>query len=323
MIRRGVAREIRESTKALSPAARRAVQSFIGMPPRRAYLALDGINFRHNTTRGRFDAVLTEAVADLAEHGFDSIERVDYWTARLREAAIAAMEPPHVVEQLLGDAMAKIYGKMVERGQIAGYHRGVGRFTLEHVSPQLRAELERRIVASAGLIKLNRNAAVEKTMQRFSGWATSVPAGGSEALDRRKVKTDIRKPMTQLPFEERRVLIDQGHKLRASLSETLARGGQAIAMVWHSHWRQSGYNYRPDHKERDGKCYLLRGNWAQEQGIVKAGKPGYYDDITACGEEVFCRCYATWVYALRDLPPDMITEKGRSELERVRAMVGA
>ena len=124
-----------------------------------------------------------------------------------------------------------------------------------------------------------------------------------------------------LAFEERRVLIDQGHKLTAAISQTVAVGAGAIAGTWRSHYRQPGYDYREDHKERDGLLYTLRGNWALEKGLMKPGPAGYYEDVTAVGEEVFCRCWMVWFYNLSSLPPDMLTAKGKSELARVRISV--
>ena len=120
---------------------------------------------------------------------------------------------------------------------------------------------------------------------------------------------------------ERRVLTDQGHKLNAALSDVLAKNSGAIAATWHSHWRQAGYDYRPDHKDRDGKFYLIRDSWAHKAGLVKAGSAGFFDDITQPGEEVYCRCTAVYVTALRGLPPEMLTEKGKAELDRVRAAI--
>lgn len=270
-----------------------------------------------------FYDVLTEAIEDISDHGYDSGARVEFWMARLREAAESAMAAPHVMEQMLRDAMAAVYRKLIDRGEIARFHPGIARFTIDKVRPALRAALDRRLMASAQLIRLNRAQAIEKTLQRFAGWSTSIPAGGSEAIDKREVKTEIRKGLAQLPFVERRVLIDQGHKFRASLSEILAKDGAAIAGMWRSHWRQAGYNYREDHKERDQKVYALRGSWAAEKGLMKAGPDGYYDQITSVGEEPFCRCWITWIYHLRDLPADMVTAKGRAELERVRAEIAA
>ena len=266
---------------------------------------------------GDFYRVLTAAVADISEHGFDSRERVEHWIRAIRRAAEASLVRQETLEQALTDLMRGIYVRMVERGGIARYHSGVSRFTIERVKPSLHAELDRRIMASADLIRLNREQAIARTLQRFSGWATSIPAGGSEAVEKVPVKTDIRKALAQLPYEERRVAIDQGHKFTASLSNILARDGGAIALIWHSHWRQAGYNYREDHKERDGQVYALRGSWAVERGLMRKGA-GYYDEITAVGEEVFCRCYAQYLYALRDLPEDMLTAAGKAELAKAK-----
>lgn len=264
--------------------------------------------------RRTFDETLAAAVHDLTENGFTSAERIVYWTDQLRRAAVDAMKPAHEAEDALRRALGAIYRRLVERGQIARWHPGIGRFTLQRVAPWLRAELDKRILASAQLIRLNRTQAVEKTLQRFAGWSTSIPSGGTEAADKRDVKKDIGKSLKELPFVERRLHIDQGHKLTAAINETVAKGGGAIACIWRSHWRQANYNYREDHRARDGKVYLIRGSWAQQQGLVKAGPAGYYDDITAAGEEIFCRCFVTYIYALRGLPEDMLTAKGKESL---------
>lgn len=265
-----------------------------------------------------FYKVLTDAINDVSEHGFDSQERIDRWMELLRKAAEATLTPPHVIEKQLRDALSAIYRKMVERGGLFRINPGVSRFTLDKVRPALRVQLDARIMASANLIKLNRRSAIEKTLQRFSGWSTSIPKGGSRVVDKAAEKKNVRKSLGSLPFEERRVLIDQGHKFTAALSETLARGGDAIALIWHSHWRQPGYNYREDHKERDEKVYALRGSWAIEQRLMKRGPNPYYDEITAVGEEIFCRCYAQWLFNLRDIPDDMLTQKGREVLQDAR-----
>ncbi len=270
-----------------------------------------------------FYRVLTAAVDDMIANGFDSVERVAKWTAELRAAALRSLVSPVTMEQMLNEALASIYKKMIEQGGIARYNPGVERFTLERVKPQLRAELDRRIVASASLIRLNREQAIEKTIQRFQGWSTSIPKGGTEVARRRDTKDNVRKSLASLPFEERRVLIDQGHKLTGALSQILAVDGGAIAGIWHSHWRQAGYNYRVDHKERDLLVYAVRDSWAIKLGLMKVGPAGYYDKVTAVGEEPFCRCFMQWIYAIRDLPSDMLTRKGEAELARVRKEIAA
>lgn len=270
-----------------------------------------------------FYRVLSEAVGEMSETGFDSPERLAYWIQRIREAAIRSMTPTHVLEAALANNFRESYRRLIERGGITKFHPGVGRFTVDRLKPKLRRELDRRLMASRELIKLNRAASIEKTVQRFSGWATSVPDGGSDVVNKRETKADIRKALAQLPFEERRVAIDQSAKFVANLNNIIATDGGAIAAEWHSNFRQTNYNARVEHKERDGQIYVVRDNWAISQGLMKLDGRSYTDDITMPGEEVFCRCTYRHLYSLRSLPPGMVTSKGLESLARARALINA
>lgn len=271
---------------------------------------------------GTFFETITNAIRDFEENGFDSAERLQYWVDRIRRAAAESMTPESVLNETLTRALQGIYKKLIDDGQIIKAHSGVSRFTVDRLKPQLRAELDRRMMASRSLIKLNREQAVERCVQRLAGWASSIPAGGSRAVDVKDTKEHIRKAMTSLPFEERRCIIDQSAKFSASLNEIVAVDGGAIAMRWNIR-HSAGYKNRPDHKEREGKIYLLRSSWAKDKNLVKPGPAGYYDDITKVGEEVYCSCFATWLYALRDLPEEMLTKKGEEALAEARAKIKA
>ena len=265
-------------------------------------------------------SVVSAAIDDFTLHGYDSQTRLDFWTAEIRKAAAAELTPPHMLEMALRDVLGASYRKMVDNAGLLKWHRGVQRFTLEQVRPRLRAELDRRILASANLIKLNRQAAIEKTLQRFQGWSTSIPVGGSRIVEKRDEKTDILKSVKQLRFEERRVTIDQSHKFAAALSDILATDAKAIAAIWHHHHVRYP---RAEHLARDGHIFLIRDSWAHEKGFVKPGADGYADEIERPAEWVYCRCSYQYLYNLRDLPHDMITDRGRAELQRVRALIAA
>jgi hypothetical protein len=264
-----------------------------------------------------FYRLVEDAIRDVEVHGYDSQARIDSWLLRIEQAARASATPEHVVQATLNSAMQSIYGRMVDRGGFIKTHKGISKFTVERLKPKLRSELDRRTMASAQLIKLNRDRMLEETKQRFMGWSTSIPKGGSRAVDRRAVNKNVRKAFQQLPFEERRVLTDQGHKFVSELSNIIATDGGAIAAVWNSHFRQSGYHYRPDHKDRTTKTYAIRGSWAMNDGLINKGD-GYTDEITKPGEEVSCRCFYTYIYNLRDLPPSMLTAKGEKALASVQ-----
>jgi len=235
-----------------------------------------------------FFQVVTDALNDIAEHGYESEERLQYWIDLIREAAITDMVSERSLAEELRKVLGSTYTRLIDEGTVLRRHPGVDRFTVQRIAPKLRAELNRRIQASADLIKLNREQAINDTLRRFQGWATSVPIGGTDQLDRREQKREIRKGLTSLPFVERRVIIDQGHKLNASVSAILAEDAGAIAARWRSHWRQSGYDYREDHKERDQQVYAIRNSWAHTRGFMRAGDAGFSDKITQPGEEIFC-----------------------------------
>lgn len=261
-----------------------------------------------------FYEILTAAVADFIDHGYDDPDRLQTWVDAIRTAAERELVPEREMVEALRRSFTAVFIREVERGAIMKRHVGLDRFTLAKVKPKLRAELDRRIAASADLIRLNRAAAIETTLRRFSGWATSLPVGGTETVDRRSVKTQVRKSLASLPFRERRVAVDQGHKFLANLSEVLATDGGAIAGVWRQHFT---HHPRPTHAVRNGKVYLVKGSWAHKSGLVKPVF-GYTDDITRPGEEVLCRCTYHWLHSLGRLPAAMLTAKGQSELERVQ-----
>lgn len=272
-----------------------------------------------------FTRTVREAVKFFLRNGYTSRQELEQWQAIIRQAAESETDDDYM--SMVSDRLRKTYDLQVSKARALERHKGLSRFTLNYMEPKLRSELDRRILASADLIKLNRTAAINKTVQRFSGWATSIPVqdyvgGGLSPSSRSGVNYNcdhIQKSAQQVDYEARRVMIDQSHKLIANIDNIIATSNNAIAAEWHSHWRQPGYDYREDHKERDKLVYLIRRNWAQKNGYVKAGPAGYLDEITQPGEEVFCRCYVTYLYNLRSIPEGMLTQKGRKFLESMKA----
>ena len=263
--------------------------------------------------------VMSAAIRDFEEHGFDSDERLRFWETKIREAMADSLKSAADLDRQFKAHMKAIFDRLIQNGKVLQSHPGVSRFTLARIAPRLHDELTRRIMVGVNLIKLNKEEATAGTLKRFSGWASSVPAGGSENVDKKKVKEDISKSLSSLPYVQRRLLTDQGHKLNASISAVVAIDAGAIAARWLSHFRQPGYDYRVDHKERDGLVYLMRDTWATKQGFVKVGAAGWSDEITQPAEEVYCRCRWTYLYHLRQLPDDMLTVKGRAALKEAQS----
>jgi len=268
-----------------------------------------------------FYRVLSAAIDDLLEYGFDSQERLDRWLRDLNVAARAALIPQNVLVRSLTDSLGRTFRRVTTDAALMRKNPGVSQFTINNVKPKLRAELNRRIQSSANLITLNRDASIAKTLQRFAGWASSVPIGGTDVVKRKEVKQNIRRGIAGLPFEERRCLIDQSAKLVATVNDIVAVDGGAIAMQW-KHVNEAGeaYDPRPEHVAMDGNIYLIRGSWADKKGFVKPSK-GYTDQIEAPAELPFCRCSGVYKFALRDLPQSMLTLKGKEALIEARVAV--
>lgn len=267
--------------------------------------------------RKTFYDLLTQAINHFAENGYTSQIELDRWVKILKDSADVTLRSAKLTEKDLRRVLKATYSRM-STPSVRKKHDGVSKFDLDKLKPSMKRELQRRMLASSNLIKLNREEAISNTMRRFQGWATSIPTGGSTLVDKRKEKENIRKPLEQMAFKERRVVIDQTHKFAASLNDIVASQSDAIAGQWNSRFRRIGYDYREDHKERDyretGKVYAIRDNWAIKKGLMKAGSAGYTDQITKPGEEVYCSCTYTYLYSLSSLPTEMLTEKGRNLL---------
>ena len=262
--------------------------------------------------------VITQAVADIGQHGYDSQDRVNHWIRSI--LAITNQYQDIDMLEYLKSSLGGKYTKLITNGEVQKSHK-IPLFTLEKVKPACRAELDRRIMASANLIKLNRQAAIQKTISRFSGWATSIPAGGSDIIDKNPLKMEFAKPLKNLSFIDRRVAIDQGHKMVSAINEIVATEAGAVAAIWKSHWRQSDYDYRKDHKKLDDHIFVIPDNWAIREGLMKPGGHQYITDIPRPGEEVFCRCFYEYVYNLKDLPDSMLTDKYRKKTKETQAVM--
>lgn len=277
-------------------------------------------------SRDGFYDVLTAAINDLLEHGFDSSQRVEEWVRKLETAARSSLVPEGVLNREVRDVLMRTYQRTVEGGLLHKRHPDIAAYTIDRIKPKLRAELDRRILASSSLIKLNREHSIQQTLQRFAGWATSIPIGGTEAEKRSEVKETVKRGIAGLSFVERRCIVDQGHKLISSLSEIVAMDQGAIAAAWRHVMEGGGYQARPEHVKLNNVVFVVRGNWALERGLMRLAGRQYTDEVEAPGMPVSCRCWWSWIYDLRSLPPDMLTHKGEEELiaSRVRiAQMGA
>lgn len=217
------------------------------------------------------------------------------------------MLPESIVQRDMEKSLRQVYKRLVVGKSLIDSN--VSRMTIDRLKPSLRRELDRRIMVSANLIKLNRDEAISTTLRRFQGWATSIPKGGSKSSDPVEEKKLIRKELSSIRFKERRVIIDQTKKLNSSIRDIVAVDSGAIAGIWHSR-HSMGYDNRPEHLKRDGSIFIIRDSWAHKKGYVKPVN-GYMDEIEMVGEFVYCSCSYQYLFHLKQLPEEYLTEKGK------------
>ncbi len=265
-----------------------------------------------------FSEVIRAAIIDLSDVGYVSAERVAEWVVRLRNAAERDLGPEWEIDQTIRVDMQRLLDRFLEGQRLPQHVPGVGRFTKEMVKPKLYGELNRRITAAVSLIKVDRREAVARTLRRFEGWATSIPAGGDDTVDKRDTKAMLGKELVAYRYHKRLVANDQGHKLVSNVANLIATEAGAIAATWHSHGATDArYDARPDHLARHGKTYLIRDSWAHKAGLVRPIN-GYMDEISAPGQEINCRCWCQYTLSPRRLPDGYLTNRGQEWVARGR-----
>ena len=264
---------------------------------------------------------MLEGLKRFAEEGPPSEVELQVWLERLQRDLEIEMPTDDENRKALRDILEGIYARDVDRGGISKRIPGVDRYTIQQVLPRLRAELDRRIFAAADLIRINKAQRKAQTLQRFAGWITSIPVGGSNETDLRAAASEIAKPIAQVKFEARRVAIDQGHKLSAAVAHIVAEQNGAIAAIWHDRGQYDhGYDARPEHLKRSGKVFLVRDSWAAKEGLVARGG-AYTDSVTQPAEEVYCSCWWEWITTPHRLPADLLTAKGRMWVKGAAALL--
>lgn len=269
---------------------------------------MNDTRFNPNAT---FREVLAAAIEDISSTGYVSPSRIEEWAMLLRNVAERELGTDYAVNEEVRAAFERLFERAVGGTKLDKRVEGLSRYTKAMVKPKLYDELDRRIIAAADLIKLHKREAVERTLQRFRGWSTSIPPGGTDDVNRRTTRRVLSKEIRDYRYHRRLVDNDQGHKLIANVAQLVAEEAGAIAGVWHSHGTSdASYDARKDHLDRAGKTYLIRGSWAHKEGLIKPVN-GYTDEITAPGQQISCRCWLSYITSPRRLPDAMLTKRGQ------------
>lgn len=287
-----------------------------------------------------FFQVLNEAVNELLTNGYTK-ERKDFWTRALKESIIHYLPTERQIKDKTNRHLTAVYDKSINKlSRVVGQRKEgteneyYGAFTRNNMVG-LERELESSIGKSLSLITNNRALMIQHMVNKFEGWASSVPVGkppekigdkyvynhGKKVWYRPgvDVKESIKKLARNEKYKVDRVLIDQTHKLVSNINDVFATKNGAIAAKWDITHTKTGvggrpYEHRPEHVQRDKTIFLIKDSWADQQGLVKPVH-GYTTDIEQPGELPFCRCSYVYIYNIKSLPEEFLTVKAKKMLQ--------
>lgn len=194
-------------------------------------------------------------------------------------------------------------------------HLGLATYKLSDLNNLFKKQYEAQINASLGLIRTHNDENMLKLKRRFYDWVTLKNTGDD--------KEKLRK-MVELPKDKKTkfLLKDQTNKLAAGIDNIIANHYKPIAFQWKTrndnkvvgkpggvnpkvtdpkihgdHWARKDKFYYYPNNEYVKKGYLNLNNFAGSINNIKDGMPGI---------PIGCRCYAKFIYALEDLPKNLI-----------------
>lgn len=204
-------------------------------------------------------------------------------------------------------------------------HKGLTKTSLNDLKPKFRKEIEDRVKISFNLMKNQEEELKQKIASRFINWVTI------DSKDTRGNTTSKQSLLNFLDFAKENgiaedhakfILKDQTRKMIASLDDLVAKENNAIGGIWHNRrdrrvvgnpqgiYPHSKTKAHGDHWEREGKFYIFKDSWAYQKGYIKGE---LYENLEdgGVGVAIGCRCRLEFIYDLRDVPYENLTQKGR------------
>lgn len=217
----------------------------------------------------------------------------------------------------------KGYSSFLKNAQI--HHKGITKTSLNDLKPKFRKEIEDRVKISFNLMKNQEEELKQKIASRFINWVTI------DSKDVRGNTTSKQSLLNFLDFAKENgiaedhakfILKDQTRKMIASLDDLVAKENNAIGGIWHNRgdrrvvgnpqgiYPHSETKAHGNHWDREGKFYVFKDSWAYQKGYVKGE---LYDNLEdgGVGVAIGCRCRLEFIYDLRDVPYENLTQRGR------------
>lgn len=204
-------------------------------------------------------------------------------------------------------------------------NKGLRGWRLYKLKDQLRKAMRERITNSLLLIKTQNSSRMQTLHSRFLNWLLS-PQETRESL---RSAMQVGELVSKKDKHFKMILADQTRKMISNFDNIVAEEYKAIGFYWKTRRddrvvgkpggkNPKGNKKHEDHYHRQDKFYFFHNNWAVEKRLVDTKHKDFawadFEDGMP-GQPINCRCYAYNVYELEDIPPQLLTEKGKRNLD--------
>ena len=89
-----------------------------------------------------FYETLTAAINDFIKYGFDSPDRLEYWSKKLRNTLVNSLIDENSLKNAVEKALNTAYHRLVTKGKLVNKY--VDRFTIDRLKPKMKLTMERQ-----------------------------------------------------------------------------------------------------------------------------------------------------------------------------------
>lgn len=227
-------------------------------------------------------------------------------------------------KEVFRQSLFKSYYKYVKT-DFKKQNKGLKGWRIKDLKSDLREQLYQHLGFSLNLIKTQTNSNMGKLEARFLNWVNLKTLGTGDKISLKSaigLEAESKKAKKHIKF----ILKDQTNKMVSSFDEIVANKYDAICFIWQTR-RDNRVVGNPmgkypdsekdskthgDHYQRQGQYYFYANSWAIKQGFVNKSKILLTTDLKdgMPGKPIGCRCYATNLYELEDVPSEFLSKKG-------------
>lgn len=221
----------------------------------------------------------------------------------------------------------KIFNKKYHsflKNDFAKRHKNINVFSKSDINAKFRQILEKRILHSLNAIKIKDERLLLELQQRFINFISDDKEKTMHNLQENLKANEMLKHSKNYV---RNVLREQTSKMNDDIDYTCGMINGAIGLIWHTQddikvvgnpngLYPKGNELHNNHYKRNNVFFALKDSYATKQKLLNAEIFENLQDIKNIKRAINCRCYYEYIYDLRDVEKQYLTQKGINFINR-------